>query len=92
MPWAADCRCALACDIRIAEDQVALPEAKDALRKHNDLLSLAGEVDKTPDAFVASSSARLAHAVGIVEEVVGQNEAVPRALAMAKTGGRTGWS
>ncbi|MCB1868138.1 MAG: enoyl-CoA hydratase [Gammaproteobacteria bacterium] len=83
--------CALACDIRIAEEQirVALPEAKVGLLPCGGgtqrLLSLAGE-GWTKRLILCGEqlSAREAHAVGIVEEVVGQNEAVPRALAMAQ--------
>jgi len=83
--------CALACDIRIAEQQilVALPEARVGLLPcaggTQRLLSLAGEGwAKRLILCGERISARQAHAVGIVEEVVGRNEAMPQALAMAQ--------
>jgi len=84
--------CALACDIRIAEEQirVALPEAKVGLLPCGGgtqrLLSLAGE-GWTKRLILCGEqlSARQAQAVGIIEEVVGRSEAVPKALAMAQS-------
>ena len=84
--------CALACDIRIAEEQirVALPEAKVGLLPCGGgtqrLLNLAGE-GWTKRLILCGEqlSARQAQAVGIIEEVVDRSEAVPKALAMAQS-------
>ncbi|HXK55322.1 MAG TPA: enoyl-CoA hydratase-related protein, partial [Gammaproteobacteria bacterium] len=83
--------CALACDIRIAEEQVlvALPEAKVGLLPCGGgtqrLLNLAGE-GWTKRLILCGEqlSASQAHAVGIIEEVVGRHEAMPKALEMAR--------
>jgi len=83
--------CALACDIRIAEEQTrfALPEAKVGLLPCGGgtqrLLNLAGE-GWTKRLILCGEqlSAHQAQAVGIVEEVVGRNEAMPQALVMAR--------
>jgi enoyl-CoA hydratase/carnithine racemase len=83
--------CALACDVRIAEEQimVALPEARVGLLPcaggTQRLLSLCGE-GWTKRLILCGErlSARQAAEVGIVEEVVGQGEALSRAMAMAR--------
>lgn len=83
--------CALACDIRIAEEQVlvALPEAKVGLLPCGGgtqrLLNLAGE-GWTKRLILCGEqlSASQAHAVGIIEEVVGRHEAMPKALEIAR--------
>ncbi|MEH6579387.1 MAG: enoyl-CoA hydratase [Amphritea sp.] len=83
--------CALACDIRIAEEQisVALPEAKVGLLPcaggTQRLLSLAGEGwAKRLILCGERLTAEQAHAVGIVEEVVGRGEAKNKAMALAQ--------
>lgn len=83
--------CALACDIRIAEEQirVALPEAKVGLLPCGGgtqrLLNLAGE-GWTKRLILCGEqlSARQAQAVGIIEEVVDRNQARAQAMAMAR--------
>lgn len=83
--------CALACDIRIAEEQilVALPEAKVGLLPCGGgtqrLLGLAG--DGWAKRLILCGerlSARQAHSIGIIEEVVSRGEAMPQAMAMAR--------
>lgn len=83
--------CALACDIRIAEEQImlALPEARVGLLPcaggTQRLLSLCGEGwAKRLILCGERLDARLATEIGIVEEVVGQGEALPKALALAR--------
>ena len=83
--------CALACDIRIAEEQIsiALPEAKVGLLPcaggTQRLLSLAGEGwAKRLILCGERLTAEQAHAIGIVEEVVGRGEAKDKAMALAR--------
>ena len=83
--------CALACDIRIAEEQIriALPEAKVGLLPCGGgtqrLLGLAGE-GWTKRLILCGEqlSARQGQAVGIIEEVVDRNQARPHAMALAR--------
>lgn len=83
--------CALACDIRIAEQQIsiALPEAKVGLLPcaggTQRLLSLTSEGwAKRLILCGERISAEKAHAIGIIEEVVGRGEAKDKAMALAK--------